>query len=640
MRLVRLFRVLGTIGSAGLLAGAMTVAIEAGAAAPAGAVPTPSASCTFNGVPNSGLVSGVSPGSNITIACTNLPTSTSVVITEASSLAGLVASGDAIDEADLSSLKFVESSATGTLNSTFTLPTTFKADDPGAKCPPTQAQINAGLTGCAVAVAELSGTDFGDALMDYNGQPTPQAPSLALGSTSAAAGQEVTVSSGAGPGDWWGNAFALSTLTPSDITIHGVTSGSTNATIAAATYPIKTKGSKTTYGPLTPPALGGGFIVPCGLTGPQTVTLTEPNLSPISGTISATASLTVLPGSTPAVTSITPTRGPSGGGTSVSIAGCNFTGVTAVDFGSTPATNFTVNSDTSITAVAPAGSGTVEITVTKGHATSATSVATAFTYGFQGYDLVGGDGGVFAFGDAKSHGSLPGLGVTPNKPIVGDAVTTDGAGYWLAGADGGVFAFGDAKSYGSLPGLGITPAAPIVGIASPGTGGYWLVGADGGVFAFGDAKSYGSLPGLGIKPAAPIVGIAPTSDGLGYWLVGADGGVFAFGDAKSYGSLPGLGITPAKPIVGIASPDNGGYWLVGADGGTFAFGDAKSYGSLPGLGITPAKPVVGIASPDGGGYWLFGADGGVFAFGDAKSFGSLPGLGITPAAAITGATLA
>jgi IPT/TIG domain len=632
MRLVRLFRVLGTVGSAGLLAGAMTVAIEAGAASPAGAVPTPSATCTFNGVANNGLVTGITPGGSLHISCTGLPDKTNMIVAEASALAAIAPSADDIDEADLGALKGVKSSATGTLTATFTVPTSFSAADPNAKCPATQAQVNAGLNGCAVAVAELSGTDFGDALLDYTGQPTPQAPSLSLGSSSGTAGGDVSVSGS----NWWGNAYDQTTLAASDITVDGVQVGTTDATISAASYPI----SNGHYGPLVPPTLSGDFVVPCGVVGSQTVAVTEPNKSPIAGTVTASQSLTVLPGSTPAVTSITPTRGPSGGGTSVTIGGCNFTGATSVDFGSTPAASFTVNSDTSITAVSPAGSGTVQVTVSKGHVTSETSVATAFTYGFQGYDLVGGDGGVFAFGDAKSHGSLPGLGITPNKPIVGDAVTTDGAGYWLAGADGGIFAFGDAKSYGSLPGLGITPAAPIVGIASPGTGGYWLVGADGGVFAFGDAKSYGSLPGLGITPAAPIVGIAPTSDGLGYWLVGADGGVFAFGDAKSYGSLPGLGITPAAPIVGISSPDNGGYWLVGGDGGTFAFGDAKSEGSLPGLGITPAKPVVGISSPDAGGYWLFGADGGVFAFGDAKSYGSLPGLGVTPAAAITGATLA
>jgi hypothetical protein len=633
-----LFRVMGTVGSVGLLAGAMTIAIEAGATAPAGAVPTPSATCTFNGVANNGLVTGITPGGTLTIACTGLPDNEGMIIAEASALAAIAPSGDDIQEADLGGLKSVTSSATGTLNTNFTIPTTFSASDPNAHCPATQAQIDAGLTGCAVAVAELSGTDFGDALLAYTGQPTPQAPTLSLGSSSAAAGDEVTVSDGAGPGDWWGDAFATTTLTSSDITVHGVDSGATTASVSAATYSITTHGSHTTY-KLTPPRLGGEFVVPCGVTGAQTVAITEPNTSPTAGTITASASLTVTPGSTPAVTSITPTRGPSGGGTPVTISGCNFTGASAVNFGSTPATNFTVNSDTSITATAPGGSGTVQITVTKGSSTSPTSDATAFTYGFQGYDIVGGDGGVFAFGDAKSHGSLPGLGITPAKPIVGDAVTVDGAGYWLVGADGGTFAFGDAKSEGSLPGLGITPAAPIVGIASSGSSGYWLVGADGGVFAFGNAKNFGSLPGLGITPAAPIVGIAPTADDLGYWLVGADGGVFAFGDAKSEGSLPGLGITPAAPIVGISAPDTGGYWLVGADGGTFAFGDAKSEGSLPGLGITPAKPIVGIASADAGGYWLFGADGGVFAFGDSKSFGSLPGLGITPASAITGATL-
>jgi hypothetical protein len=120
--------------------------------------------------------------------------------------------------------------------------------------------------------------------------------------------------------------------------------------------------------------------------------------------------------------------------------------------------------------------------------------------------------------------------------FVGMATTSDGRGYWLAQAGGGIYSFGDAVFHGSLPagpgGLGITPAASIVGIAStPDGGGYWLVGADGGVFSFGDASFYGSLPEQHIAPAAPIVGIAPASDGKGYWLVGADGGVFAFGDA-------------------------------------------------------------------------------------------------------------
>jgi IPT/TIG domain len=642
---MRLLRTLVTLTSVGAITGLMTLAVVAGTAGGASAATTAAtSSCTFDGQAANTLITGVTPGGSITVACTGLPKSTSLVLAEASPLAGFssVPSSDDIDEADTSDLVFITTTKTGTLpaNSKFKTPTSFSATDPNAKCPPTAAQINAGLTGCAVAVATLSGTNYGDAILDYASQPAPATPSLALGSASAKAGAEVTVTNGTGPGDFWGNVFNDTTLTTSDITIGTTAAGSTDATVSAGSYKITTKGSKTTYGPLVVPAISGEFVVPCGITGTHTVTVTEPNQSLIAGTIAGTATLDVLPGTNPTVTGISPTRGPSGGGTAVTITGCNFTGATSVSFGTKAAASFTVNSDTSITAVSPPGSGTVNVVVTKSGVSSTTSVGTEFTYGFQGYDLVGSDGGTFNFGDAKNYGSLPGLKVTPAKPIVGAAVTADGGGYWLAGADGGIFAFGDAKDLGSLPGLKVTPNKPIVGIASPDTGGYWLVGADGGVFAFGDAKSYGSLPGLKVTPAAPIVGIAPTSDGGGYWLVGADGGVFAFGDAKSYGSLPGLSVKPAKPIVGIASPDSGGYWLVGADGGVFAFGDAKSYGSLPGLSVTPAKPVVGIASPDSGGYWLFGGDGGVFAFGDAKDLGSLPALKVTPVAPIVGDALA
>ena len=61
-----------------------------------------------------------------------------------------------------------------------------------------------------------------------------------------------------------------------------------------------------------------------------------------------------------------PAGGPTGGGTQVTIAGTSFDGVTAVTFGTTPATSFLVNCLTSITAVAPAGTGTVDVTVTTG----------------------------------------------------------------------------------------------------------------------------------------------------------------------------------------------------------------------------------------------------------------------------------
>ena len=68
-----------------------------------------------------------------------------------------------------------------------------------------------------------------------------------------------------------------------------------------------------------------------------------------------------------------PDGGPAAGGTLVTITGTGFTGATAVDFGTTPATNLTVVSDTTITVDSPAGTGTVDVTVTTPGGTSATS---------------------------------------------------------------------------------------------------------------------------------------------------------------------------------------------------------------------------------------------------------------------------
>jgi hypothetical protein len=85
--------------------------------------------------------------------------------------------------------------------------------------------------------------------------------------------------------------------------------------------------------------------------------------------------LTVVP-SGPTVSSINPTSGPAAGGTTVTITGTGFTNVTGVSFGSTAASGFTVDSDTQITATSPAGSGTVNVTVTTPNGTASAQ----FTY--------------------------------------------------------------------------------------------------------------------------------------------------------------------------------------------------------------------------------------------------------------------
>ncbi len=81
----------------------------------------------------------------------------------------------------------------------------------------------------------------------------------------------------------------------------------------------------------------------------------------------------------PTVTAVSPTSGPAGGGTSVTVTGTNLANATAVDFGTTAGT-VTADTADSITVTSPVGTGTVDVTVTTAGGTSATSSADHFTY--------------------------------------------------------------------------------------------------------------------------------------------------------------------------------------------------------------------------------------------------------------------
>ena len=82
----------------------------------------------------------------------------------------------------------------------------------------------------------------------------------------------------------------------------------------------------------------------------------------------------------PVVSGISPNTGLTTGGTTVTITGSNFTSALSVSFGNIAASSFTVNSDTSITAVSPTGTGVVDVTVTTPLGTSPTSSNDNFTY--------------------------------------------------------------------------------------------------------------------------------------------------------------------------------------------------------------------------------------------------------------------
>lgn len=81
----------------------------------------------------------------------------------------------------------------------------------------------------------------------------------------------------------------------------------------------------------------------------------------------------------PTITSLGATSGPTAGGTRVTITGTDFEGASAVSLGGEPASSFTVDSESQITAVVPAAAaGPVQLSVTT--AAGKATASQSFTY--------------------------------------------------------------------------------------------------------------------------------------------------------------------------------------------------------------------------------------------------------------------
>jgi hypothetical protein len=208
----------------------------------------------------------------------------------------------------------------------------------------------------------------------------------------------------------------------------------------------------------------------------------------------------------PTITSISPTKGSTAGGTSVTITGTAFTGTTVVNFGTTAATSFTFNSATLITATSPADSaGTVDITVTTAGGTSATSTTDQYTYitaptGSTTVGVYRATTGAFYLKNSNAAGNADMSFIYGNpstdKPLVGDWTgqgkntvgvyrATTGAFYLkntnAAGNADMSFIYGDPKTDIPLVGdwtgqTNSTTGAPIdtVGIYRKTTGAFYL----------------------------------------------------------------------------------------------------------------------------------------------------------------------
>jgi hypothetical protein len=133
----------------------------------------------------------------------------------------------------------------------------------------------------------------------------------------------------------------------------------------------------------------------------------------------------------PTITGRAPNGGPADGGTSVKISGSNLVGATAVRFGSTNASSFTVEvgkKSTTITAVSPSVNvaGSVDVTVTTPGGTSVISKKDEFKYA----------------------PTITGLSPSNGSTIGGTSVTVTGAGFAL-GTSATAFKFGSAKAKGA-----------------------------------------------------------------------------------------------------------------------------------------------------------------------------------------------
>jgi hypothetical protein len=277
-------------------------------------------------VAGTNLITGVVAGTTqIKFDCNS--SSGASVAAEASLLAAIGAANVVpTAEADTTSLgTFTPSSTdtgcpagTGCTIATFAVPATFTAaGDANAQCPPTAAQINAGLFGCAVAVATSTETEIagGEYLLQYASQTTaPATPTISALQTSGSPGSLINVSDAAGAsGFWWGDAVqevqaadagTAPAVAPSSCTGGGYgdvpstnlveawyVAGSSTPAFAGPATNVTISNDCYTGTTLDGPVLGGTIAVPSTVTSgtSYTVYLCEVNATPYPSTSGSSA---------------------------------------------------------------------------------------------------------------------------------------------------------------------------------------------------------------------------------------------------------------------------------------------------------------------------------------------------------------
>ncbi|MGK5068778.1 IPT/TIG domain-containing protein [Janthinobacterium sp. RT4P48] len=320
----------------------------------------------------------------------------------------------------------------------------------------------------------------------------------------------------------------------------------------------------------------------------------------------------------PAVSGISPTAGPTTGGTSVIINGTGFSGTTAVTFGATAASGFTVNSATQITATAPAGSaGTVDVRVTTPGGTSATGAADQFSYlvaptvtsispttgPAAGGNTVIITGTGFSTATAVTFGATAAPGYTVNSATQITATAPAGSAGTVdvrVTSTGGTSATSAADQYTYV-------AAPVVSSISPTSGpttGGTTVTITGSGFSGTTAVTFGATAATGVtvNSATQITATAPAGSGTVDVRVTTTGGTSATSAADQFtyvGAPTVSGISPpAGPATGGTSVIISGTGFGGTTAVTFGATAATGFTVNSATQITATAPAGGAGTVD------------------------------------------
>ena len=338
--------------------------------------------------------------------------------------------------------------------------------------------------------------------------------------------------------------------------------------------------------------------------------------TPTAQTATQTSSGTIASGAiAPTVSAVSPNGGPPAGGTTVTITGTNLTGATGVNFGGHAAAQFIVNSATTISAIAPAGSiGAVDVTVITGNGTSAANAADRFTYASPRLAQVASKVTGAGASGAADLGNAVSLSSDGNTALVGGYNDNTGVGaVWIFSHSSGSW----KQVGGKLVGSGN------IGAANEG----WSVALS------GDGNT-------------AIVGGNADHSGIGAaWVFTQSGGVWtqqaeltASGEtgAGQFGIAVALSSNGSTALIGgnADSSSNGAVWVFTRSGNSWTQSGSKLtpsdetgaglFGSAVALSSSATTAIIGGSgdSTGTGAAWVFTQSGGVWSQQGLKLLGT------------------